>query len=288
VKRTKQKATSFKKLVYLCLVILTLECTIYFAKVFYSPPAIFAQTQIESTNASVLDASPKPTTLSPKPFTLPILIYHYVEIVTDERDTIRKSLNIQPITFQHQIDTLKNNGYTFITPSEIVKIEGGDEKIEKPIIISFDDGYRDFYTDVFPILKKNNIKAVAYIVPGFLDHLNYMYWDQLKEISQSNLVEIGAHSMHHPSLDSLSDKDAYNEILDSKLVLELSLGRQITTFAYPYGHFSDQTVELVESAGFTSALTTEPGINDNQSDKFTLHRIHPGASIGQNLLEELK
>lgn len=288
MKSKKQKVTSFKKLVYFGLAIIFLESIVYFSKVFYSPPTIFAQTRIESTSASVLNASPEPSPLYPKPFTIPILIYHYVEIVTDERDTIRKSLNIQPNTFQNQIDTLKNNGYTFITPSQIAKIEREEEKVEKPIIISFDDGYHDFYTDVFPILKKNNVKAVAYIVPGFIDHLNYMYWNQVKEISQSNLVEIGAHSMHHKSLDSLSDKDAYNEILDSKLVLELSLGQQITTFAYPYGHFTDQTVEIIKSAGFTSALTTIEGTNKNVDEKFILKRIHPGVSINDNLISKIE
>lgn len=284
-----QKKISFKKLVYFCLAIFVLESVIYFSKVFYSPPTIFAQSQIESTSTSIMAASPKPSTLNPRTFTIPIpiFIYHYVENVTDQRDTIRKSLNIQPQTFDAQINTLKEAGYTFITPSEISKIERGEENIEKPIIISFDDGYRDFYDDVFPILKKNSVKAVAYIVPGFLDHLNYMYWNQVKEISQSNLIEIGAHSVHHLSLDRLSEKDAYDEIIDSKIVLELSLGRQITTFAYPYGHFTDQTIKLVKTAGFTSAFTTISGTNSNIDDKFTLKRIHPGTRIGEDLLKAI-
>ena len=115
-----------------------------------------------------------------------------------------------------------------------------------------------------------------------------MHWDQVKEISQSNLVEIGAHSMHHASLDRLSAQTAAEEINQSRLVLQLSLGQQITTFAYPYGHFTDQTVELVKSAGFTSALTTIEGANENVKEKFTLKRIHPGASINDDLLSKIE
>ncbi len=287
MKSNKQQAISFKKLVYIFLAIIFLESIVYFSRVFYSPPAIFAQTQTESTTESGIDLSHQLSTMNHQPFSLPILIYHYVEIVTDKRDTIRKSLNIQPQTFEAQINTLKEAGYTFITPSEIVKIESGEQKVEKPIIISFDDGYRDFYTDVFPILKKNNVKAVAYIVPGFLDHLNYMYWNQVKEISASPLIEIGAHTMNHTSLNRLSVQAAAEEINQSKLVLELSLGRQITTFAYPYGHFTGQTVELVKSVGFTSALTTIEGTNKNVDEKFTLKRIHPGFQTGEDLLKAI-
>lgn len=282
-----QKTKSFKKLIYFCLAIIFLAPATYFLKIYSSPPSTLAQTQTESTTESGIDVSHQLSTMNHQPFSLPILIYHYVEIVTDHRDTIRKSLNIQPNTFQNQIDTLKDAGYTFITPSQVQEIESGKLKIEKPIIISFDDGYRDFYTDVFPILEKNNVKAVAYIVPGFLDHLNYMYWNQVKEISRSNLVEIGAHSMHHPSLDRLTGQTATDEINQSKLVLELSLGRQITTFAYPYGHFTEQTIKLVKSAGFTSALTTIEGTNENVDAKFILKRIHPGVRIGDDLLKAI-
>lgn len=273
------KTNSFLTFVYFCLATFALESAVYFSKSFFNPSPTFAQTQIEATT-SALPVSQTPTPVLPK---LPILIYHYVEYVTDERDTIRQSLNINPHTFENQIATLKDAGYTFITPSDIQNV-GESQKIQKPIIISFDDGYEDFYTDVLPIIKRQNVKVVAYIVPGFLDKLNYMTWEQVKEISTSGLVEIGAHTMHHASLGSLSDESATAEILDSKIILELSLGKKITAFAYPYGHFNSETSYLVESAGFTSAVTTDEGTNDNLNDKFLLKRIHPGARVGQDLI----
>lgn len=290
--KNKKQNSQFRKLILGLLAIFAAESAIYFAQSLFNPPTTYAQST-ESSQSAAEDFTPgvnqslsgrdTPGVFSSSSIKLPILIYHYVEYVTDERDTIRQSLNINPHTFENQITTLKDAGYTFITPSDIENLMES-QKIRKPIIISFDDGYEDFYTDVLPIIKRQNVKVVAYIVPGFLDKLNYMTWKQVKEISSSGLVEIGAHTMHHASLGSLSDDLATTEINDGKMILELSLGKKITAFAYPYGHFNNETPNLVESAGFTSAVSTEEGTNENVDSKFLLKRIHPGARVGQDLI----
>jgi len=277
--RQKIKRRKFTDVVYFSLALLAIESVIYFFEAFTSPKVSFAQEQ-EATQPAV-------TAPQLQSFKLPILIYHYVEYVTDERDTIRQSLNITPNIFEQQIKTLKDAGYTTITPSQIEKIEKGRLKIEKPVILSFDDGYRDFYTDVFPILKKYNIKAVAYVNPGLLDKLNYMYWDEVKEIAKSGYVEIGAHSMSHRSLSSIDEKSAEWEVRESKAMLEKQLNIPVTSFAYPFGHFNNQTIEFVKSAGFTSAITTDEGTNEDTKEKFTLKRIHPGSRIGLDLINKM-
>mgnify|MGYP001579813851 FL=1 len=233
-----------------------------------------------------------PTTPLPTPltsFTAPILIYHYVEYVKDEKDTIRKSLNITPYVFVKQIETLKNAGYTFVTASELIDILDGKIKLpQKPIVITFDDGYRDFYTDVFPILKKYDVKAVAYIVSGFLDKPNYMYAWQLKEIARSGLVEIAAHTIHHYSLKGLEAQTTKYEIEESKITLEKLIGISVVSFAYPDGSFDMQAIKLVKSAGFKSAVTTLHGFEVSWENKFSLYRIHPGDKTGNSLLNFLE
>lgn len=222
-------------------------------------------------------------------FKLPILVYHYVEYVTDERDTIRKSLNTPPHVLETQIKTLKDAGYVFITPSEIDYIENSRQQIAgKPIILSFDDGYEDFYTDVFPVLKKHNIKAVAYIVPGFLDHLNSMHSWQVEEIAKSPLVEIGAHTMHHVSLSNMSEGAALYEIIESKKQLERELKIPVLSFAYPYGFYNTQTVDLVKTSGFTNAVSTDGGTNEDLREIYRLNRIHPGHRVGQDLINAIE
>ena len=236
-------------------------------------------------NTKLESAIPTPL----KSLLVPILIYHYVEYVKDEKDTIRKSLNTPPYLFIKQIETLKNAGYTFITASELIDImDGKIEPPQKTVIITFDDGYRDFYTDVFPILKKNKIKAVAYIVSGFLDKPNYMFTWQLKEIARSGLVEIGAHTVHHYALRGLNPILAKYEIEESKITLEKLIGSSVVSFAYPDGSFDNQSIKIVREAGFKSAATTMYGFEVSGENKFSLYRIHPGDKTDNYLLNFLE
>lgn len=220
---------------------------------------------------------------------IPILLYHYVEYVKDERDTIRKSLNIIPYIFEQEVKTLKDAGYIFITTSELADVLDDKNNLNpKSVILTFDDGYRDFYTDVFPILKKYQVKAVVYIVPNFLNKPNNMDTWQLKEIAQSGLVEIGAHTMDHTYLVGLPLEQLKYEVEQSKKYLENNFGVSVASFAYPYGAFDNQAIDVVKKAGFTSAVTTINGIFAQDINRFFLYRIRPGIRTGEELLDLLK
>jgi len=221
---------------------------------------------------------------------LPILLYHYVEIVTDERDTIREGLSITPQVFESQLVTLVNNGFTPITFDDLSAYYAGRAELpNKPIIITFDDGYRDFYTDVFPLLKKHQIRAAIFVVSGFLDYTkNYLTRAQLKEIAASPLVEINAHSVNHPNLTLLSLPNAVWEITESKRALENFLGRPVNHFAYPFGAYSQALAYEVTRAGFHTAATVEFGVNQSFTHRFTLKRIRVGGFTGAEFLAKLK
>lgn len=220
---------------------------------------------------------------------IPILIYHYVEFVKNHRDTIRKSLDIIPPIFENQIKTLRGAGYNFIMAGDLgLYLDGKKPLPQNPVILTFDDGYEDFYTDVFPILKRHNIVATAYIISGVLGRPNYMTLKQVETIASSGLVEIGAHSVHHPNLKPLSKREAESEINKSKEMLESELGIKVVSFAYPYGGYSDETAMLVKKAGFTNAVGTRGGLVVNQQNRFTLFRIHPGIAVGEELLKEIR
>ncbi len=231
---------------------------------------------------SIKDVKPQKT------LRVPILLYHYVEYVKDEGDTIRKSLNIVPYVFDQEVKTLKDAGYAFITTRDLA--DALDNEIVLPprsIILTFDDGYRDFYTDVFPILKKYQVKAVAYIVPNFLDKPNNLATWQLKEIAKSGLVEIGAHTMNHSYLAGLPLQRVKYEVEQSKKFLERNLGVKVVSFAYPYGAFDNQAIDVVKKAGFRSAATTISGVFTLDINRFFLYRIRPGGRVGQALLNLL-
>lgn len=224
-----------------------------------------------------------------KSFKVPILLYHYVEYAKDPGDTIRKSLNIAPYTFDLEVKTLKDAGYTFITMSDLA--DALDDKKDlppKPVVLAFDDGYRDFYTDVFPILKKYQVKATAFIVPNFLNKPNNMDTWMLKEIAGSGLVEIGAHTMDHTYLAKSPLKKVEYEVEQSKKNLEKLLGIKVISFAYPYGAFDNAAIDVVKKAGFKSAVTTISGSFAMDVNRFFLNRVRPGGRVGQSLLSLLE
>jgi peptidoglycan/xylan/chitin deacetylase (PgdA/CDA1 family) len=219
---------------------------------------------------------------------IPILVYHYIEYVKDPNDAIRKSLNIIPPIFEEQVKTLKKAGFNFITASDVGEYLDGKKALPvKPVVLTFDDGYEDFYTDVLPILRKNDVKATAYIISGVINKPNYMTEAQIREVNESGLVEIGAHTVDHPNLESLLPDEAKKEIVESKTMLENKFGIDVVSFAYPYGNYNDAIASFVKNAGYTNAVTTRGGITVNQQSRFTLFRIHPGIAIGEELLNEL-
>lgn len=219
---------------------------------------------------------------------VPILMYHYVEYVEDKNDTIRQSLNINPYVFESQIETLKTAGYTFLTASDLDKLLSGKVKSPpKPILITFDDGYRDFYTDVYPLLQKYQVKATEYVIVNFLNRPNHLYLDQLKEMTKDGLVEIGAHTMDHTWLKGVDIKTAQYEIAESRKELQRLLNASVTSFAYPYGAFDLQTINLVKTAGLTNAMSSVPGIQATDDNRYFLYRLKPGYRTGEELLSYL-
>src|SRR3989344_4184476 len=224
------------------------------------------------------------------PLKLPILFYHYVEVVTDERDTIRKSLNIEPIVFESQLMTLKNYGYTPIHLGQLINYYDNKNPLPpKPIIITFDDGYRDFYTDVLPIIKRQQVKVTLYMVSGFRDYTkNFLTTPQLLEIAKEPLVEIGAHSANHFNLAYIPLAQATAEIEASKKDLEKLIGKPVTHFAFPYGAFTPAVQQATQKSGFQTASTIDPGIIQFYSQRFGLKRIRPGRMTGNDFITHIE
>jgi peptidoglycan/xylan/chitin deacetylase (PgdA/CDA1 family) len=218
------------------------------------------------------------------PVKVPILLYHYVEYVKDKGDTIRQSLDIVPRVFEEQIQTLLADSYTFITMDDLADYLDGKRLLPpKPIILTFDDGYRDLYTDVLPILQKYNVKAVAYIVSGFVDKPNFMTTQELREVASSGLVEIAAHSVHHLNLKAIKPDLAQKEVEESKGAIEKLVGIPVHNFAYPYGDFNQNIIEFVQKAGYRTAASVIAGSIHSEQDRYFIYRLRPGARTGKTL-----
>jgi len=222
--------------------------------------------------------------LSKKNLTInfPVLYYHYVEYPKDPLDTKRRSLTILPSNLELQIKELIKNGYSFYFVSEIPEYFSKDFK--KGVALSFDDGYRDFYTDALPILEKYNAKATIYIISGVLDGENYLTTNQVKILSNNPLIEIGSHTWSHKNLAQIPFKDAEFEINQGKKQLEDVVGRNIYSFAYPYGGNSVDIQKMVLLSGFLNAVTTENSATVRSDNLFAIPRIRASGITALDLI----
>ncbi len=238
------------------------------------------------------DVKQSPLVILQRRIRIPIVMYHYVEYVKDAGDTTRIKLNINPFTFENELKSLTQNGYsTYFVKDVPAMIEGGLKPPEKSVVLTFDDGYEDFYTYAFPLLKKYNVKATIYIVYDFIGRKGFMNDAQLREIIASNLVEIGSHTLDHLALKQAPVAVARAQIIDSKKKLEDRFGITVETFAYPYGSFGQEAINLAKEAGYTAAVSVIPGVYQIKDNLFYLSRVRAGMLSGINasgVLESLK
>jgi len=180
-----------------------------------------------------------------------LIMYH--EVNPDQPES---GLNIYPEHFDRQIGQLVKKGYRFLTVSELAaEIEAGATRFYKTALITFDDGFDNNYTHAFPILKKHAAKATIYLSPDY-QGIPFLKNSQIQEMANSGLIEFGAHTLHHVNLTKTDAKMAEQEICRSKeKVRELS-GQPCLSFAYPYGRYAEEHIDMLKQAGFTSAVTT--------------------------------
>lgn len=229
-----------------------------------------------------LQTNPTP---SPTPYSVsvPVLMYHYVRIVENpEQDQLGVSLSVTPENFEKQMAYLYENGFSTITPDTLwAAINKQTTLPTKPILLTFDDGYSDFYDQAWPVLNKYNLKSTVFVVTGFLDddQKRYLTWAQVKELDQTGLITIGSHTINH--INTAESPNAQREITLSKKQLETYLGHSINSFAYPGGTFNIKAAQLVGSAGFNLAFTTVEGRRHGLDQRLTLPRVRISGGMDQ-------
>lgn len=206
-----------------------------------------------------------------------VLMYHSID--THKGDKFDK-WRVQPSEFEKQVAWLAKNGFTSYTISELVKF---DILPFKSVVITFDDGYADNFTNAFEILKKYNFKATVYLVPNqktnHWEHKNTKYiskmlnQEQILTMQKSGLIEFGSHTMSHLNLERTSLGVVKNELMQSKQAIESITGAKCTAFAYPYGKYNDDIVRLTKDAGYENAVVVKRGVYKNSDDKFQIKRI---------------
>ena len=181
---------------------------------------------------------------------MPILLYHMV-------NDGKSSYAITPTEFEEQMKYLKEEGYTTISLLEYVKARKGKLNLpEKPLVISFDDGYLDNYTYAYPILREEGAKATFFIVSGSVGKDNRMTQDQIKELISKGF-SIGSHTVSHNDLSKMSDEEIEHQLKDSQKELEDMFGVPIDAIAYPCGYENPSVVKIAEKyyrMGFLASM----------------------------------
>lgn len=185
---------------------------------------------------------------------IPILMYHHV-------DDKSGSLYVKREVFAGQMAYLQQKGYTTVTLIDVIEsLSLGKPLPPKPIVITFDDGYKDIYLNAYPILRQNNQKATIFLISQLLEGEDYMTWSQAREMAGNGLVTIGDHTLSHRALGSITDAEIKNEIVSAKNILEENLGVKVNVFAYPYGNYNGGVERILGESGFAAAVTTHHGL----------------------------
>lgn len=188
---------------------------------------------------------------------VPILMYHHV----GDNPTSGAWLYVGVNTFVSQMDYLVGKGYTTVTlPEVMASLQNGSVLPAKPIVLTFDDGYRDIYTNAYPVLKEKSLRATLFLPTQLLDGSNYLTWEQVKEMLGSGLITAGDHTLSHSSLPILSEARLKDEIISAKNILETNLGVKVNVFAYPYGNSNGEAEKILQEGSFVAAVTTKRGL----------------------------
>lgn len=223
-----------------------------------------------------------PIALPPGPASIrvPILTYHYIRISTDVRDRLGFALSVTPSDFAAQMDWLAGNGYHPITTEDLYAYLSGARGLpSRPVILTFDDGYTDFYTTALPILRSHDFSAVAYIISNFVGQPGYMTAAQIAEADHQG-IEIGSHTMSHPNLARLPAATVHAEVTGSKQALEAMVGHPVASFCYPSGKFTSFVAGEVAAAGYHDATTTAFGFVHTMSDRYAWTRLRVSGGEG--------
>ncbi len=213
---------------------------------------------------------------------VPVLMYHRVADPRPIRTEMERALNVAPQDFAAQMRWLRSNGYTTITQSQLhAAMAEGASLPDKPVLITFDDGYIDISKTVMPILRRHGMVATAYVITSRVTGPDraFMKFRALRRIEAAG-IEVGSHTANHLDLTASSDATVLSELEESRATLERGLGHPVQWLCYPAGRFDARVEALARRAGYALAVTTEPGSVHDRARPFAISRVRVSNTTG--------
>jgi peptidoglycan/xylan/chitin deacetylase (PgdA/CDA1 family) len=220
---------------------------------------------------------------------IPILMYHSISDVSSDNLHPYYEVCTFPEIFNMHMHYLDENNYSIINLKDAINLLSASQT-ESPsigcnVVITFDDGYKDFYTQAFPILKKYDFSATVFLPTAFIGknsfHLRgkeHMNWDEVRELHR-NGIKFGSHTVNHPQLEELKKKEVEYELKFSKEIIEDKIGDEVDSFSYPFAfpevnrEFVSDLKELLVKSGYKYGVCTKIGTATPYQDAHFLSRI---------------
>lgn len=219
---------------------------------------------LHDTENQTMYLSPKiDTTAIPSGRQVPVLMYH---AVSDQTWGL-EGLFLSPSDMEAQLKYLTENGYDPIFFSDLPHLD----QYKKPVILTFDDGYNNNYTDLYPLLQKYNVKATIFVIPSSVGGQYSMTAAQIKEMADSGLVSIQSHTQDHKELASLSAEQQKQQFTQSQLAIARMTGRIPSVLSYPSGSYDSNTLSLAPEY-FDMAVKSRGGLWTVQNNFFEIDR----------------
>ena len=190
------------------------------------------------------------------------------------------STNIQLEIFKEQLKIIENEGIQFIHPMKF-KEHLSKNKKERKVLLTIDDGLLSFYKNAWPILKKKKIPFILFVNTREVGSFNYMDWNQILELHQSDHVEIGNHSHSHEYLVEESAETIEKDIKKSIEIFNKKLGKNSDFFSYPFGEYSEEFKKIIKELGFKYAFGQHSGVIDETKDLWELPRFPINEKYGE-------
>jgi peptidoglycan/xylan/chitin deacetylase (PgdA/CDA1 family) len=202
------------------------------------------------------------------------LMYHRFE------ENKYPSTNIRIDDFKKHLKIVEDNQIKFINPKNFEN-ELINNKNQRKILLTIDDGFLSFYNNAWPILKENKIPFILFISTREVGAFNYMTWEQIREINKEDFVEIGNHSHTHEYLVDESKDQIIADINESISIFEKNLGKNSKFFSYPFGEYSIEFVNIIKSLGFKYAFGQHSGVIDETKNFYELPRFPINEKYGE-------
>jgi peptidoglycan/xylan/chitin deacetylase (PgdA/CDA1 family) len=224
----------------------------------------------ESITLPLSTLSPPATeTTAMRTLDVPILMYHHVG-----NPNTYQTYNVDEAMFEWQMAYLEQHGYHSVGVDQIaVALLGGPPLPDKPVAITFDDGWALQITNTLPVLLRYHLRATYYIVTDVTGrHLANMSWEQVRQLRDAGMW-IGSHTRHHGYLPGMSEQTLHDDLLTSREILEQQLAMPVITLAYPGGAFDARVERAAHDAGYVAAVSTRSGYAQQSDGLYRLRRV---------------